>query len=443
LLPLLRVLLAGFGCLAIVGFSWMLIAAAFDIEPLDPTPRPFGRPTHVKFGPALIAWGLLVPLSLHALRRVWKAKPVEIESAAVLVTTCVTVLLAGFALPASAGTLKFFLAVLAAVVGFGVSLVLATTGWRYGVLSIFAVLHFAGIATATLASPPSPWLVTQIFWHRFAHSYLEFMYLNNAYHFYAPDPGPATYLWFRVVYVNPDLKKREDAKETDFSTIWVKIPDVGPDGSHRYRVSLEYQRHLSLTENVAPAEPVPPLYYRDPNGQLLPSEFFKNRLANSPNGKHWQQVIVGKEEPRIDFEVKLHPFLPAEQQYQKPMPSGLRLISSYVRHLANQPHPEKPNWTKVDVVRVYKVIHALPVSASFAEGADPNSPELYRPFYLGMYNPDGNLRDPEEPLIYWMLPVLREPPDSPEYKLMDCARWHAGDPDYFYDPVEKTWSSKK
>ena len=44
------------------------------------------------------------------------------------------------------------------------------------------------------------------------------MYLNNAYHFYSPDPGPATYVWFRIFYIS---------NEVDPETNQPKLADIG------------------------------------------------------------------------------------------------------------------------------------------------------------------------------------------------------------------------
>ena len=87
------------------------------------------------------------------------------------------------------------------------------------------------------------------------------MYLNNAYHFYSPDPGPATYVWFRIFYVTNEIDP--ESNQPKLAGHWVKVPDVKDDGTHGYRVSLEYQRHLSLTENVIQNDAPPPLFTHD------------------------------------------------------------------------------------------------------------------------------------------------------------------------------------
>ena len=87
-------------------------------------------------------------------------------------------------------TMRMFLRVLMAVNLMAAALMLVSMRMRRLVLGLLFLLHFGGICTAALSAPPSPQLVQQI-WVRIYRPYLEFVYLNNAYHFYAPEPGPA------------------------------------------------------------------------------------------------------------------------------------------------------------------------------------------------------------------------------------------------------------
>ena len=81
-------------------------------------------------------------------------------------------------------TMRLALRVLTAVTLTAGALTIVSARVRRLVLSFVITLHFCGIATATLAAPPAPQLV-QTIWTRIFRPYLEFMYLNNAYHFYA------------------------------------------------------------------------------------------------------------------------------------------------------------------------------------------------------------------------------------------------------------------
>ena len=50
------------------------------------------------------------------------------------------------------------------------------------------LFHFGGIACAVLNVNPAPWL-TGYLWSNYYQRYLNFIYMTNAYHFYAPEPG--------------------------------------------------------------------------------------------------------------------------------------------------------------------------------------------------------------------------------------------------------------
>ena len=57
-------------------------------------------------------------------------------------------------------------------------------------VSVLILVHFTAITSAVLANPPGPWVAMQS-QHLIFRPYLAFMYLNNAYRFYSPEPGPS------------------------------------------------------------------------------------------------------------------------------------------------------------------------------------------------------------------------------------------------------------
>ena len=72
-------------------------------------------------------------------------------------------------------------------------------------ISLLIVWHFFALYTATqiVAPPTGPpsWLASQV-WTRITRPYLQITHLNNAYHFYAPEPGPVAVMWFRVRFAD-------------------------------------------------------------------------------------------------------------------------------------------------------------------------------------------------------------------------------------------------
>src|ERR1019366_4402120 len=153
-------------------------------------------------------------------------------------------------------TLRMFLRVAAAVCLYASALALVSKAVRRMMLSVLITIHFLGISTAVLSAPPSPWIIQQT-WMRVFRPFLEFVYLNNAYHFYAPEPGPASYLWFRLIYKTPDGRE---------VGAWYKVPEMDENGRSQHSVPLEYQRFLSLTESTAPTEAPPQSVFTNAQG---------------------------------------------------------------------------------------------------------------------------------------------------------------------------------
>jgi hypothetical protein len=294
--------------------------------------------------------------------------------------------------------------------GVGAIVVLLSSVGRRIVISLVILFHFGGILTAVTAVDPAPWVVMQI-WTTVYRPYLYFMWLNNAYHFYSPEPGPANLMWFCIEY-EPD----EDG--TKYFR-WVLVPDldeqgqpVDPDGS-RVRFGTEYTRRLSLAEYSGTGT----------TPRLDIYELFQKRL------------IAGQSEgiyPPSPSEV------PFEKQYREPSAVAKNWIQSYVRHVAHSYHhqrkPEKP----VIGVKFYRVIHQILVPGQLQEGRDPNHPSTYSPFYYGEFDKDGNMKkdceesyvDPNtslyrserrDPFLYWLIPTkyLVLHAQGPDFKKSD------------------------
>ena len=47
--------------------------------------------------------------------------------------------------------------------------------------------------------------------------------------------------------------------------------------------------------------------------------------------------------------------------------------------------------------------------------------------YQGQYDVDGRLMDPEDPFLFWCLPIMRKTPGDPKSPLLCYVFKHAGD----------------
>jgi hypothetical protein len=174
----------------------------------------------VTMGVGLIVMAVAIQRRLRQAGQSW---PERIESAALVALGAVGAMLSriGFQPWDSA---RMFFNVLVAVALVGAGLVLMPRLPRRVIVSILVLFHFAGILCAvTSVQPrdqPAPWL-SHTLWTRVYRPYLTFMYLTNAYHFYSPDPGPPSLLWFRIeskdnfALTKKSLDKLREAKVPD------------------------------------------------------------------------------------------------------------------------------------------------------------------------------------------------------------------------------------
>jgi hypothetical protein len=294
--------------------------------------------------------------------------------------------------PAHWDSFRLVFGVLTAVAALGVVLVSLPPRRRLAVLSAMIVFHFIGIFLATVSPAPSPWLVDQTFSRVYA-PYLQFVYLRNAYHFYSPQPGPASLIVF--------LLKTEVGNDNGvprYEYQWVVLPTRPKDV--RDPLALSYVRRLSLTEQTA----APGMQFTgatEQNDVILRRRRLAERLPGEP----------------------FYPFHPGDawfNQYRAPRPDISRyVLPSYAQHvlLENTPDTETAGRTSA---KVYRLEHETLSVHEFRAKIDPYHPATYRAYCLGEYrfkpdptDPAGRrkrieLDDPQEKMLYWLVPVIHK-----------------------------------
>jgi hypothetical protein len=95
------------------------------------------------------------------------------------------------------------------------------------VLSLVILFHLSAILAHVLSGGRP--LIMLMAASKF-RPYLKTMWLDNAYRFYAPDPGPTEVIWYKMVY-------------EDGSTQWTQVPPRREDVYLR----MPYQRHMSIS----------------------------------------------------------------------------------------------------------------------------------------------------------------------------------------------------
>jgi hypothetical protein len=389
------VLMTGVG-VVLVGLALMVFGA------------PLGGARFVCFLVGLITVGAAVSMRL---RKAGQAFEERTESAGVLAVAAFAALLAFLGTDKSWDSLQMVLVVLVLVALGGVVLVLLPTPARMIVVGALVILHFVGILTAaTTIEPPgsvAPW-VSQELWADFYHPYLQFMYLGNAYHFYSPDPGPPSLLWFHIRYQDGRVK-------------WFKIPHRDDDP-----LPVHHTRLLSITESTSE------LY-------LVPPEDFTSMRTLQQDRRAWGE--------KYEIPVERQNYiLPVNQQYQEPQPFALKMLSSYVRHVAHTFPTLGAADNTVRSIKVYRFRQTFISQEAMALGRSPLDKSLFVGYYQGEYDKDGTLLyqnvydaahklvECRDPFRYWYIPIYYEringQPFTPDVKieeerLVDCLVRHA------------------
>lgn len=319
--------------------------------------------------------------------------------------------LARFGLPPDWDSMTVLSGMGTIVAAIGGVMVALPEGYRKVVASVIVLFHFGGILSAVTGPMTPPWVSTAagILVYR---PYLQCLYLTNAYHFYSPEPGPASQVWFFIKY-KPDANGVASA-------VWYKFPRRPQDMTDP--LMLSYYRRLSLTMRLEDYVPNP----------IITDQMKKARVL----------AAQGENGIPLHFE-----YMPLERQYRMPTDATRDMVlPSFVRHVARRPDLQHPDGkTPIESIKVYRVEHRILVPTLLEVGMRPYDPTTYLPYYLGEFDPvTGDLLDPGDPLLYWMVPIIyapnpargdippwHTPRKNPEdFILIDGVRRHTGGSDH-------------
>lgn len=305
-------------------------------------------------------------------------------------------------LPDTWDSFQLLFRAIAGVAAAGTLFCLLPSGWRHVGCTVLLLYHFSGIFFATTAPPTSPWLTDQMF-RRIYNPYLQFVYLRNAYHFYSPEPGPASVM---VFFLKTETGVDPGTETKQYQTQWIPLPTR--PANVRDPMGLEYYRMLSLNEQLA----------RGSHSLVMGADDFEKTEMKM------RRTVRSKVIP-------FHPVEPIVLQYKLPNPEVVRyLLPSYASHIILENTPDKETAAKT-TVKVYRLEHRDLLPSQLAKGQNPYHPGTYRPFFLGEFDVYGNLVNPQEELLYWMIPIIpRVPapndPDDPYKKdYLDYLSVHA------------------
>jgi hypothetical protein len=256
--------------------------------------------------------------------------------------------------------------------------------FRKVIVSFVILFHFLGILCATTWPPRTPWITDQLA-NRIFQPYLKFLYLGNAYHFYSPEPGPASHLYFLITF-----EKRNERDPTGKPTVeyqWETLPNR-PE-QVRDPLALTYYRRLAITEHTAASTP----------DALQPQTFEKSEAYTRR-----MQVHAGTWPGYPRIPIAPQDLEPWGVQYKVPTPMITSyILPSYTRHVAYA--YSTPDRVAVKV-RAYRLEHRIIQQQHLKAGFSPFDPVSYRVYFLGDYTPAGELIDPQDPMLFWLIPIV-------------------------------------
>ena len=318
-------------------------------------------------------------------------RPSDYRSWGIAAAAC---LFANWGIPQHWDSMALVARVLAGVLAIGGLLTWVKPAIRYGILSALVLLHFGAIFTATTWPHPASWWANQSA-QRVYMPYYKFMYLSNAYHFYSPEPGPASLIFGLVTYELDELDPKTNKPKVESG--WIDLPNRA--NQYKDPMGMTYQRRLSITELVATSTP----------SNITPENFEKNDAVNR---RKQAAVNVDDASSRIPLLPNVDPYA---LQYRVPSVHITRyLLPSYARHIAAE--YSRPG-RRVLSVKLLRVEHRVIPPGQFLpqydpetklkrdNGDSPYNPTTYRPYYLGEYSAAGELVNPTDPMLYWLLPI--------------------------------------
>ena len=116
------------------------------------------------------------------------------------------------------------------------------------------------------------------------------------------------------------------------------------------------------------------------------------------------------------------------------------MLPSYASHVILDHTPNKEVAAKT-TVKVYRMQHNTMTVEDFINSrkrpgapTNPYHPTWYRPFFMGEFNARGDLLKPQEPMLYWLVPITGRPGGVPpgettKRDFLDYMSFHALGPE--------------
>ena len=114
--------------------------------------------------------------------------------------------------------------------GFKVGRAMGIRRVGFALVHVWIVFHLVSVIAAPASVPPAAPLAQQVW--TYCGGYLQMIFMNHGYHFFAPEPAGATLIAY-------------EAYKADGTVVWNRIPN------RQIWPRLNYHRHFMLTEHMA------------------------------------------------------------------------------------------------------------------------------------------------------------------------------------------------
>ena len=279
---------------------------------------------------------------------------------------------------------QMLMRVVAAAAFVGAGLMAVPRRFRRVAVVGFVAFHFSSLLIATTWPDSTPWVTNQL-GQRFYLPFMQFTYLRNAYHFYSPEPGPASHLFALLTY-ETDERDEATGKPVTISE-WVTLPRR--DTQWKDPLGQTYYRRLSLTENAVRSGS--DLGSNSDERQQVMKRRSDVALGLLPGVKRIPHALA-------TYEVEFRWYAPPQADVSR------FLLPSFTKHLAAEYTTPRH---KVVNVKLYRAEHRIVTTQYFVtQKLSPFHPTLYRVYFLGDYTSGGQLVDPQDPMLYWLIPIM-------------------------------------
>lgn len=207
--------------------------------------------------------------------------------------------------------------------------------WVKLIVSAIILFHLSAILSHVL-SGGGPFVMRQL--SAFYRPYLKTMWLDNAYRFYAPDPGPTEVLWYHLRY-------------DDGSARWTQVPD-----RDQFYLRMPFQRHMSIA--------------------LLASMMTEQEAINPRDDPSSAASILVNNRPTMRTVLT---------------PNGEIYYRSYARHIArvHQKHPR--SGASLVSMDCYMVQYMPRTPYHMRMGIDMYDPRMIRIQSVATFSPEGTM----------------------------------------------------